>query len=202
MVFVHVLPVALHTSDAAHASHGDGLAAPWPGVLVLAGALLLYLLQNLVLPGRAASDPHVSVGWGFLVGLSVHAFATGLGVAAASGRPSLAGALLLPVVMHKAAEGFSVATVFLLSGKGRGKILLLVALFALTTPAGLLAGEALRGQLGPAGRDAFVALAAGTFLFVALGDLLPEVFHGRHDTAWRVVLLATGVALGPLLHID
>ena len=39
------------------------------------------------------------------------------------------------------------------------------------------------------------ALAAGTFLYVCLCELLVEVFHHREDTLKRVALLALGIAL-------
>jgi zinc transporter ZupT len=39
-----------------------------------------------------------------------------------------------------------------------------------------------------------VALAAGTFLYVCLTELLPEVFHHREDILAKIVLLALGIA--------
>ena len=51
---------------------------------------------------------------------------------------------------------------------------------------------------GPAdsGKTAILtALAAGTFLYVCLCELLTEVFHHREDGALKVALLAVGVAL-------
>ena len=45
------------------------------------------------------------------------------------------------------------------------------------------------------------ALAAGTFLFIAVCDLLPEVFHHRKDTLAKVVLLAMGVSVDLVFHM-
>ena len=193
IVFLHLLPEAL-------AREPGGLAAPWPGALVLTGVIALYVVQHLLLPGSSSSDPHIALGWSSFVGLSVHAFASGLGLAAVQGDPDVARVLFLSIVAHKAAEGFSLATVFRLSNQTTTRILSLVGAFALVTPAGLVLGTELLEQMTSTGAQAFTALAAGTFLYVSLGDLLPEVFHGREDRAGRLALLALGIVASALLH--
>jgi zinc transporter ZupT len=40
-----------------------------------------------------------------------------------------------------------------------------------------------------------MALAAGTFLYVCLCELLPEVFHHREDGVLKIAFLSAGVAL-------
>lgn len=195
IVFLHLLPEAL-----APPADGDGLDAPWPGLLVLLGVVLLYVLQNLVLPGRTSTDPHVVVGWGSFLGLSVHALAEGLGLAAVREAGGMTGVLYFSIVAHKLVEGFSLATVFSLGHAPRPRTVLLLAIFSLVTPVGFLLGSGLFAQLSPAGAQVLTALAAGTFLFVALIDLLPEVLHGREDGPARLLLLAVGTLLALGLH--
>lgn len=196
IVFLHLLP------EVAEMSAEEGGASPvvvWMCVLV--GVAGLYLLEKLVLSRREESDPHVAVGWGSFFGLCIHAFTAGLGLAAASTQPELEGPVLLSLVAHKVAEGFSLATVFLLGGLERKRIAGLLVVFALVTPAGLLLGGGLVQSLSTTGVQVFTALAAGTFLFVALCDLLPEVFHERDDTGAKLALLAAGVAASLALHL-
>ena len=53
----------------------------------------------------------------------------------------------------------------------------------------------LQSALGDRERGIAIALSAGTFLYVCLCELLPEVFHRREDGLLKVVLLAAGIAL-------
>ena len=151
----------------------------------------LYLLEKLVLGARASADPHVAVGWGSFFGLSVHAFTTGLALAAVAEHSDLGRSVFLSIVAHKLAEGFSLTTVLLLGGLGRRRILWAVGAFALVTPAGLLLGQKILGT--GSGVPIVTALATGTFLFVAVCDLLPESFHERRDTAAKLALLVAGI---------
>ena len=79
-------------------------------------------------------------------------------------------------------------------------ILVLVALFSLVTPAGFLLGNAITENLTDFGVAIFTALAAGTFLFVCLCELLPEVFHHREDGITKILLLCGGIAAMALMH--
>ena len=235
-VFLHMLPEAaglsLHGGAGGEHVHGD--LTVWGGVL--AGVVLLFLLENLVLRTRtgeehshrdhshrdhghgAAHDHdhspdhghghaqvgdedegcevrHRTVGYATFFGLSVHGFTAGLGLSLGEDLPDLQDPLLLSIVSHKAVEGFSLATAFLLAGMARGRILLCLVAFALVTPAGLWMRVVLGGGLGGQPPAILLGLAAGTFLFVALYDLLPEVFHRREDQLVKVVLLAAGIGL-------
>ena len=71
---------------------------------------------------------------------------------------------------------------------------LLLAVFALLTPLGVWGGSFLFPSIGEDGIAVAVALAAGTFLYVCLTELLPEVFHHREDILAKIVLLALGIA--------
>ena len=55
-------------------------------------------------------------------------------------------------------------------------------------------------DLAPEALEPLTAFAAGTFLYVALCDLLPEVFHERRDIAAKVALLLVGLGISHLLH--
>lgn len=81
----------------------------------------------------------------------------------------------------------------------RGRLIALLVAFSLVTPLGLLMGGALTGLLG-GGISILTSLAAGTFLYVCLCELLPEVFHRRQDGPLKLGLLVAGVTLMWAVH--
>ena len=167
-------------------------------MFVLLGVLAVYLLEALVLRTHDHDDlhRHRAVGWAALWGLSVHALTAGMAWSVAAGHDDHMGhVFLLAILAHKAFESFSLSTVFLLGEIPRGRVALIAVLFALVTPIGALLGQSLLGVLGPLGQDLLMALAAGTFLFVCLCELLGEVFHHRDDIGLKLALLAAGVGL-------
>ena len=169
---------------------------------VLLGVLGVYLIEALVLRTHDHDDlhRHRAVGYAALVGLSVHSFTAGLALAVMAGRGLLVGTLLLAMVAHKIFDSFSLASVLLLGKMRRARIHMLIAVFSTITQIGLLVGGAATTHLGQAGMTIVTALAAGTFLFVCVGELLPEVFHHREDSLAKVSLLAAGVAVTMLMH--
>jgi len=214
--------------EGAEAGHLHGKPDLW--IFVLVGVVGLFILEGLVFRGRAhpeipSNDPphahahdrahdhrhghadstpdhreHTTVGYAVLFGLSVHAFTAGLGLAATLGKPSLAASVFLSIISHKGVEGFSLTTVFMLAGMRLRRTLCLLGAFALVTPVGILLGSVVRQLLDEFGVEVMMALAAGTFLFVALGDLLPEVFHRRIDAVYKVLLLVVGIVVSALVH--
>lgn len=186
-------------SDDPHAGHSHGPIGPW--LWVLAGVLGVFLIEALLIPGSThghghASDDasrHRAVGFAALLGLTVHALTAGVALAAVQGQGTIAGVMLLAIVAHKGFESFSLASVFSLAGLARGRTIALIVAFSLVTPLGLLLGTEITGALGAGGVSILTALATGTFLYVCLCELLPEVFHRREDGPLKIALLAVGV---------
>lgn len=186
-------------ADAALFGHRHRRSLLWACVLV--GVVGLYLLEALLIGGDASDrGRHLTVSWASLLGLCIHAFTSGMGLAAAETQPGLSDPVFLSVLAHKGPEAFSLATVFLLAGFAKSRILLIVCLFSLVAPVGALLGRTFVDGLSPDGVLVLIALATGTFLFVALCDLLPEVFHHREDVLPKVALLAGGVGLSILIE--
>ena len=77
------------------------------------------------------------------------------------------------ILIHQFPDGLAAASVFLGAGWQRKKILLAVAGLAFATPLGSLAGLAFAGIDGALPH--LLALAAATFIFIALAELLPEL---------------------------
>jgi zinc and cadmium transporter len=108
-------------------------------------------------------------------------------------------ALFLAIALHKPADALAISTVLSRKGVSRGKLTLVQLGFALMVPIGAGAflwtsgklAENLQNQL----TGAALAFSAGTFLFIALSDLLPEVQFHRHDRVPLSLALVLGVVL-------
>lgn len=173
----------------------------WRGRLVwlamLAGVLGVYLLEAVVFAPHMHDDAqhHRAVGVAALVGLSIHSLTMGLGYASVVTQGGLGTPVIVALLAHKGFEAFSLSSVFRLAESRRSRLLLMLVAFALVTPAGVLIGSLFTETLGPFVLAILVALAAGTFLYVCLCELLPEVFHRREHATLNVVCLLGGVAL-------
>jgi zinc and cadmium transporter len=221
--FFHVMPEAL---ELAGAGFGWWMALGVVGLFGVERFLAPHRHETGGAPGQQAHDPacghdHAPVpappvaGWVAVLGLTIHTFLNGVGLAGAvqvdadlrsagaapaglaSALPGLA--LFLAIILHKPADALAVSTV--LARKGiRLRTLAVVQLgFAVMVPVGVVAFHLTRGAIA---RDlqgqltgAALALSAGTFLLIALSDLLPEVQFHRHDRLALFLALALGVAL-------
>jgi zinc and cadmium transporter len=167
--------------------------------------------------GHAPVSPPVA-GWAAVLGLTLHTFMNGVALAgavkfdfdnpgqhsgAAWGLPGLA--LFLAIVLHKPADALSISTVLRRRGVSTGTIGLVQLGFALMVPVGgvafLLTEGALAKGLENQITGAALAFSAGTFLFIALSDLLPEVHFHRHDRVPLFGALLAGVVLMGLIAL-
>jgi len=203
-IFLHLLPelavaTARVTDTAGGASAGRAVALrPWWAALT--GLVMLFVLEKIWLGRKRKSgahgDPHDVVCFATFIGLSVHSLVTGLGFAGVAGDPKLLWPLVASVAVHKVGEGFSLATVMRLANLPTPRALALLALFCIATPAGLVMGAQLAvGEQAARVAPLLTGLACGTFLYVAVADLLPEVFHGARDGAPRIVGLLVGIGV-------
>ncbi len=155
-----------------------------------------------------AAAPAVA-GWMAVLGLTIHTFMNGVGLAGAvqdgfqksggllgAALPGLA--VFLAIVLHKPVDALAISTVLSRKGVSRQSITLVQLGFAVMVPVGAVAfylslhtivSDNLRNQL----TGFALAFSAGTFLFIALSDLLPEVQFHRHDRVWLLLALTLGV---------
>jgi zinc and cadmium transporter len=168
----------------------------------------------------AAKEPRAAApavaGWMAVFGLTIHTFINGVGLAAAvlldlkeAAKPNAGAgqtlglvipglAIFLAIVLHKPADALAISTVLSRKGVSRRTIALVQFGFALMVPAGViafaLAAEHLKGDVQKQLMGAALAFSAGTFFFIALSDLLPEVQFHRHDRIPLFLALVISVA--------
>jgi zinc and cadmium transporter len=205
LVFLHLLPELALQGHAAHRTDESGmqvgaseLAERLPWICTLAGFLGLFFVEKLWLEGHSRRDQHRAVWHASYVGLIIHTAFTGLGLAAVLPDERMRWVIVLAVVAHKGSEAFSLATLMQLAGLGRRRALGYLAVYAAVAPLGLALGV-LGESMDPLIAGSLLGIACGTFLYVAVCDLLPEVFHGEAP-GWSKALwvLLGGAAAGAI----
>ncbi len=129
-------------------------------------------------------------GYSVLGGLSVHALFDGVAIGAGfalPGIPWLGWLIFFAILLHKAPEGFTMASVMLASGLSRTAAFYSAVLLAAATLIGVLVIQ-LVPQWVPYG----LPVSAGVALYVAATDLVPEV--NREPGIRMALVFFAGVA--------
>ncbi len=187
--FLGMLPRALDLSDARKV-----LGA------VLAGLLLFFVLEKWVL-WRHCHDQecsvHSSTGMLILLGDAIHNFLDGFAIAAAfKVSVPLGISTSLAVIAHEIPQEAGDFAILLSSGYPRGRALGYNVLSSLTTlPGALIAYFAILpvSALLPY----ILALAAASFIYIAVADLIPGLHRhtGRRATVYQLVFVLTGIGI-------
>ena len=147
-------------------------------VLIMAGYCMVHLLEHTINAhfhfgeethhGEFVSR-HTSNS--VMAGLSVHALFDGVAIGSGFVVSTGLGVLIfLAILLHKAPEGFTMASVMLASGRSRAMAFYSAVALAAATLAGVLVIELVPSWL-PYG----LPISAGVALYVAATDLVPEV---------------------------
>jgi len=209
---IHMLP------DAVEAWTKLGWHYPMAFLLAALAFVMMLLFEHVLLPEHAHEAVHAPsserfgppgdpgrgslTAYAVLTALSVHSLLAGLALGVV---PDLAGALVifLAILAHKSTEGFALGVSLVRNAMPRRRAWGLLAIFAVATPLGGLAGAAFGAQVeGPTRlvlEATFLALAAGTFAYVATLDILRDELlePGGRWTKWLCVSAGTG-AMGLL----
>src|SRR5277367_4704887 len=121
----------------------------WSPVLVLAGYCVIHLLEHTITPHfHFGEETHhhefvsTHTSYSVLGGLAVHALFDGVAIGSGFAINSPLGWLIfLAILLHKAPEGFTMASVMLASGRSRGMALYSAVALAAATLAGVLVIE-------------------------------------------------------------
>jgi zinc and cadmium transporter len=165
---------------------------------LLAGILLFFLLEKLVLWRHCHThdcEVHDSSGQLVLVGDAFHNFVDGAMIAAAviTSVP-LGVTTAVAVAAHEIPQEVGDFAILLHSGYSRGRALMLNALSALAGGLGAVVAFLFLDSL-PTVLPYVLVLAAASFLYVAMADLIPGLHRGRTDAGSlrQILLIAAGV---------
>ena len=169
--------------------------SPGGAIYVLAGYLAVHLAQHVLTPhfhfGEETHPEELSAtaSVSALLGLLVHSFFDGISIGSGFIIDRALGLLLFgAIVLHKAPEGFAIASLVLATRGTRSRALLAAAAVGAASLVGGLSIFGVRTLVGPA-----LALSAGVTLYVSATDLVPEV-NREHGTAIALTVFA-GVLL-------
>ncbi len=178
--------------EEAHADEEEGLENLIIGAAILAGFIMMLILEGSGM-GHAVHEEHHdhhdehghehvhhrAAPWLLVLGLSLHSAADGLaiGSAAAGSSQAVTALVAMAVLIHKVPAAFSLGVFSMHERESRDDSIKDVALFALATPVMIMVSfYALEGM-----DEHFIALAmlfaAGTFLYVATVDTLPDIHN-------------------------
>jgi len=156
----------------------------------------------------ASATAWSALPWGSTAfGLAVHSLVGGVALASAVAadfevRSHLGAAglgVFVATLVHKPADALTITSLMMRAGSVRWFAHLINLGFALMIPAGVVLFSVGMGGIGPSSSAAWtagaLAFSAGTFLCIALSDLLPELQFHSHDRFKLSAALLGGLAL-------
>ncbi len=194
-------------------AHGDeeeeGLENLIIGAAILAGFIMMLILEGSGM-GHAVHEEHHdhhdehghehvhhrAAPWLLVLGLSLHSAADGLaiGSAAAGASQAVTALVAIAVLIHKVPAAFSLGVFSMHERENRNDSIRDVALFALATPVMIMISFYALDGLDEHLIALAMLFAAGTFLYVATVDTLPDI-HNPETGREALKNVAIGVLL-------
>ena len=178
----------------------ESLRAPAALGALLAGILGFFMLEKLVIWRHchtAECEAHGSSATLILIGGGLHNFTDGaiVGAAVLTSLP-LGVTTALAVAAHQIPQEVGDFAILLDAGYSRSRAFVLNALSASTCAVGAVAVYAAASWI-PTALPYVLAVAAGSFLYVAMSDLIPGLHRDTIDVGAvrQVVLIAAGVGV-------
>ncbi len=179
---------------------------PLAGLLAALSLALLLLIDRVLfthddLAGSAGSTaaPYV-----LTVVLSVHSIIAGTSLGLET-HVSTTIVILLAILFHKGSASFALMVSTHKAGMPVGTQKGILAIFVTMTPLGLFLGSAasavLTGDTATLVEGSFDALAAGTFLYVAVLDIIDEELADEEDRLTKFGLILLGIVFMAVLAI-
>ena len=173
--FLHLLPEASETLE-------DVVEYPLAPLLAAIGVCVLLLIDRVLLEsfrsggtsrGEEAHQPVYPVV--LLVVLSIHSVIAGIALGL---EAELAASVLvmIAILCHKGSAAFALVVSVIASGAGARRVWRTLVAFSAMTPLGIVIGTGasslIQGQVATLTEGTFNALAAGTFIYVAILDVI------------------------------
>ena len=174
----------------------------WGALLVLAGYCGVHLLEHTLVPHfHFGEETHhheflsAKTSYSVLLGLATHTFFDGVAIGSGFVLSRWLGwVLFFAVFLHKIPEGFTMASVMLAGGRGRGAALNSALFLGAMTVLGVLVIN-----LEPSWVRVGLPLSAGVTIYVAATDLVPEV--NREPGIRMALVFFVGVVVFFLLRL-
>jgi zinc transporter ZupT len=191
-VFLEMMPESMHLSPA---MAGRFTA---PTTLLLLGYLIVHAFEHTFAShlhfGEETHHEEVTnpvVGISALVGMLVHTYFDGVAIGVSFLVSDSVGTLVfLAVFLHKIPDGFTIASIAMSSGYSKGKALSSAVALGVSTLLGVISIHLLPGL-----KPYALPISAGSLLYVAATDLMPEVNQEKGVKMALVVFAGIGLFL-------
>lgn len=200
---LHLLPDGIeHLSGVSDYPLAMLLAAASLGILLFLEKVIFidsdaHNLENL--GKKSAFEPYL-----LALILSIHSFIAGaaLGIE----KTILASAVLfVAIIAHKGGAAFALGISMIRGGVIKRRHIKVILLFSIMTPLGIFLGSALSRSFGSSTgqilEGVFDSLAAGTFLYVAVLDIIEEEFSIPGNELLKFLSIIAGLSLMAILAI-
>jgi zinc and cadmium transporter len=195
-----------------------GILGERTGIFILAGFVGLYIIEKYIavhICEARGCDVHElnTVGWAAFVGLSVHALMDGValgsavllssgpGVPAGDPHRAMGAIVFFAIFAHKGPSALALATILKEEKRRTRGIVALNVMFALMTPLGAALTLFSLSSLNASALGIATAVSVGTFLHIALSDLLPEVHKHLGHRNRNLVAFLGGLAMMALVRL-
>ncbi len=198
--------IGAHSHEEGHSDHSSGMLL---GGAILAGFVLMLILEGYGM-GHSVHEEHhdhaeshghghvhhTASGWMLVFGLSLHAATDGLavGAAAATESISLTAAVVFAVLIHKGPAAFSLGVFSMHERNERKDSIRDVVIFSLATPIMIMVAYFLLEGVETATIGLTMLFSAGTFLYVATVDTLPDI-HNPETGKKALLYVIIGAAI-------
>jgi len=199
--------IGVLVAETGHSEHEEESEPLMLGLAIVLGFVLMLVLEGSGI-GHAVHEEHHdhneehghdhvhhnSIGWLLVIGLTLHAAVDGLaiGAAAASGNISVSIAILIAVLIHKGPAALSLGIFSLHERETKRESMIDIMIFSLATPVMMFVAYFVLDDL----ENSFIGLAmlfsAGTFLYVATVDTLPDI-HNAETGKKAMIYVVIGV---------
>ena len=193
--FLVIIPEALEIFEG-HEEEESHIEPSTMGLAILSGFVLMLLLEIFGLPHAVHhdEDKHL-LGLSATIGLIIHAAVDGLAVGASVSSSTETGLIVFVAIMlHKGPAAFGLSSFLQHIKVDKAKSQMYLLLFALSSPiVAILSFFTLQDSTFATDDNIGLALmfSAGTFIYVATVDVLPEVHSHDHENeapTWFVIL--------------
>lgn len=173
-VFFHMLPEVAPVL-------GKQLGAP-----IIVGFLLIFILEKFLMVhpcGEGECEYH-HIGKAAYWGIGFHSILDGVAIGVGS-MLNLSAVIVLAITVHKFPSALALSSILIKGGAySKQRVLAYMTIFALTTPFGALMTVYVLKNVGTHLLGAAMGVSAGTFLYIAIADLLPTV-HEEHERKYK-----------------
>lgn len=172
------------------------------GLYVLLGLLFLYLFEKFITVHICEADTcevH-KLGISAFIGLFLHALTDGIALGAGLLVPRLGFIVFVAIFAHKTMEAFSLTSILIHSQKNVRQIIAANGALLLAIPLGAALAYFWVGTENQKMAGMALAFSAGTFLHVALSDLLPEVHRHSKLKNQAIAFFMVGLTLMLILE--